>query len=95
MCSLATGMLHGVPESQKMSEGSEGPHAGSSPWVGHFPATTRFLVTQHKTTDGVAENQAVEMRSFSKNEIQKLKGSYGQEPGTSPAACFVCLVKGQ
>lgn len=51
----------------------------------------RSVFTQCQTTDGIAENKTVEIRSFPENEIQKPKDTYGQRPGKSHAAWLVFL----
>lgn len=57
----------------------------------NYMSQIRSVFTQWKTIDGIAENKTVEMRSFSENEIQKLKDIYGQKPGQSHAAWLVFL----
>ena len=50
-------------------------------WVVYILPQVKLVFTQHKTTHGVAENVTDEMRSFSENEIRKLKDRYEQRPG--------------
>lgn len=73
-----------------MSKGSKEALCGEFYLVPLTPGPQiRSVFTQCQTTDGIAENKTIEIRSFSENEVQKLEDRYRQRPGESPAVWLV------